>query len=167
MSTVYQTDRLTLKPVTETDASFIYELLNTPGWKKFIGERNVNSLTDALNYIRTIISNPAISYWVVSLHEQQTPIGIVTLIKRDYLEYHDIGFAFLPQFTKKGYAFEASKVLLDDLLSSSKHPSIQATTLTGNISSIQLLRKLGFRFTKEINQGEDLLQVYAVSGKQF
>lgn len=163
MQAEYGTARLLLKPLSITDAKFIYELVNTPAWKKFIGERNVHSIAEAESYIRNILSNSSISYWVVSAVDGHTAYGVVTLIKRDYLEHHDIGFAFLPKFTRQGYAYEASRVLLDDLLRLPQHPRILATTLLANISSIQLLSKLGFNFVEEISQGNDRLQLYEIS----
>ncbi len=38
-----KTNRLTLRKLEEKDCSFILELLNTEGWLKFIGNRNVHN----------------------------------------------------------------------------------------------------------------------------
>jgi len=163
MQTAYKTERLFLRELTVVDANFIFELVNTAGWIKFIGDRNIKTSEDADNYIQKIITNPNISYRVVTLQDDQTPIGVVTFIKRDYLEHHDIGFAFLPAYNKQGYAFEATKEVLNDLLNQQKHSTILATTIPVNISSIQLLTKLGFSFNKEITYEGELLQVFATN----
>ena len=161
MQTNYKTERLFLRNLIADDSGFIFELVNTAGWIKFIGDRNVKTSDDADKYIQKIISNPAINYRVVTLLNNQMAVGVVTLIKRDYLDHLDIGFAFLPAYNKQGYAFEATKEVLDGLLNSGEHATILATTIPENNSSIQLLRKLGFSFSKEIiNEGE-LLQVFA------
>jgi RimJ/RimL family protein N-acetyltransferase len=107
------------------------------------------------------MDNTNIQYWVVRLNEKNVPIGIVTFIKRDYLEYHDIGFAFLPQFSKKGYAYEAVFAVLNELKNEKAHPQILATTIQDNVRSIQLLEKLGFHFEKIIQQGAIELYLYA------
>ena len=78
-----------------------------------------------------------------------TPVGIISLIKRSYLEYFDIGFAFLPQYTNNGYAYEASKAILAMVSRLPAFKTVLATTLSSNKSSIKLLAKLGFRFEKE------------------
>ncbi len=52
----FETERLIIKPTTEADSSFIYELVNTPKWIKNIGDRNVNSTKDAANYIKNKIT---------------------------------------------------------------------------------------------------------------
>jgi len=163
MQTNYKTERLLLRTLIITDAAFIFELVNTAGWIQFIGDRNVHSLEDAEQYIQKILSNTDVHYRVVTLQDEHTAVGIVTLIKRNYLEHHDIGFAFLPTYAKQGYAFEAAQAVLTDLLQSNQHEIILATTLKENNPSIQLLQKLGFSFSKEINNGNDVLQLFAVN----
>ena len=37
----FETNRLLLRPTSITDAEFIYELLNTPKWIQYIGDRNI------------------------------------------------------------------------------------------------------------------------------
>ena len=88
------TERLTLKRLSEDNADFILELVNSEGWIKFIGDKNIHSKQEALAYIQKITANQAIMYWSVKLNETQSTIGLITVIKRDYLEHNDIGFAF-------------------------------------------------------------------------
>ena len=163
MQTNYKTARLFLRTMNADDAAFIFELVNTQGWIKFIGDRNIKNTEDACSYIQKIISNPAISYRVVTLQEDETDIGVVTFIKRDYLDHHDIGFAFLPAYNKQGYAFEATNEVLNDLLKTTEHTTILATTIPENSSSIQLLKKLGFSFSKEIIHEGLVLQLFAIN----
>lgn len=98
------TDRLFIRQLSETDAGFIFELLNTESWIRYIGNRNIHSEADALAYIRKINENQNTTYYTVTLKETNTPAGLVTLIKRDYLDFRDIGFAFLPAYGGRGYA---------------------------------------------------------------
>lgn len=163
MNTNYKTARLFLRELNTDDNAFIFDLVNTAGWIKFIGDRNIRTTKDADNYIEKIISNPAISYRVVTLQDNQTPIGLVTFIKRDYLNYPDIGFAFLPAYNRQGYAFEASNEILQHLLNTGEHETILATTVPANIASIQLLKKLGFSLNKEITNNGELLHVFAIN----
>ncbi len=159
MAIVFTTNRLTLQPLQLKDASFIQTLVNTVGWLQFIGDRHIHNIEAAEQYINKILANQAITYWAVTLIDQPTTIGLITLIKRTYLDNKDIGFAFLPQFEKQGYAFEAASVVLQHC--KLKLPIIHATTLADNISSIKLLKKLGFLFTKTIEVAGESLQVYS------
>jgi len=155
-----ETERLNLAEVNFTHTSFIFELLNTPGWLAFIGERNVKSLEDASNYIQKIQESTIINYWVVSLKETGTALGIVSYVKRDYLEHWDIGFAFLPQYAKQGYAYEAAKRILKEVLKNPFSNYIVATVVKENIHSIKLLEKLGLTFQEEIERDGKLLLLY-------
>lgn len=161
MKSNFETDRLTLSPLSLNNAAFIYALLNTKGWIEFIGDRNIKSIDDANNYINKILCSDGITYWVVSLKESDTAIGLVTLIKRDYLEHNDIGFAFLPQYAKQGYAFEAAYTILEELRKYPSYSIMLATTIPGNKSSIQLLEKLGLKYNREIIANEEKLLVYS------
>lgn len=159
----YQTERLWLRTLTDADADFIFELLNTAGWIKFIGNRNISNHADAVNYIHKILGNPAVNYRVVTLQQTGTPAGLVTFIKRDYLDHYDIGFAFLPAFSKQGLALEATKEVLDDLLHSGGHTTILATTIPDNHASINLLHKLGFHFSKDFTHEGLPLKLFSIS----
>ncbi len=167
MQDSYSTSRLLLNKLALTDIELIFELVNTPGWIKFIGDRNIKSKEDAEAYIQKLVNNPAINYWVVKIRDQHISIGIVTFIKRDYLNHHDIGFAFLPGYARQGYAYEASAVVLNDLMKDPAHAQILATTMKENSNSIRLLEKLGFRFNNEIKMEDEVLLVYAVMTDQL
>lgn len=163
----YTTQRLKLSPLAEEDAIFILELLNTAGWKSFIGDRNVNTREEATSYIQRIIGLKNCSYKVVRLKTDTTAIGIITFMKRDYLPHFDIGFAFLPQYSNKGYAFEAASAVLSGLENNNAHAFILATTVPTNIKSILLLKKLGFQFKHEINIDAETLKVYELSNAKL
>ncbi len=161
MLNVIETERLTIKPLTLNDDKFMMELMNSAGWINFIGDRNILSQTDAVNYIRKIQENENYTCLVFTIKETETPIGIVTIIKRDNLEHHDIGFALLPQYEKRGYSFEASKKVLDQLLKSQLHSKILAITVKDNDKSISLLEKLGLNFIEEKTEDDEVMLVYS------
>jgi RimJ/RimL family protein N-acetyltransferase len=149
-----ETERLTLRELSTADAQFILRLLNEPSFLRFIGDKGVRNLDDARNYILT---GPIASYerhgfglYCVQLKNPDTPIGICGLLKRELLADVDIGFAFLPEFWNKGYAFESASAILfygKDVL---KLPRIVAITNKDNDASAQLLEKLELRFDRLI-----------------
>lgn len=160
MQSYFESARLKLSPLQRLDSLFILELLNTDGWIRFIGNRNVKNNDDALAYIERISGNAAIAYFVVRLKDNDAALGLITFIKRDYLNHHDIGFAFLPPYSKLGYAYEAASAFLKSL-TNPPHSHIQAVTIRDNVSSIALLKKLGLQFEKEIEMNNESLQVYS------
>jgi len=166
MQDKFETERLVLTRISVQDALFFYHLVNTPPWIRFIGDRNIHTVDEAEQYIEKLIINPHIIYWVVTLKAGNTSIGIISFIKRDYLDYHDIGFALLPQYTHNGYAYEASGKVLNYATGILKMPVIAATTIRINVPSIRLLEKLNFRYNKSIEVGDEELLVYTTSSLQ-
>ena len=161
------TERLILERLSENDTNFIIELVNTDGWIKFIGNRNIHTTETAIAYIQKIKANPNITYWTVKTKETMQPIGLVTLIKRDYLEHPDIGFAFLPDFLNKGYAYEGTSTILTHLIQNKSLTHILAETLPENIISIKLIEKLGLNFEKEMEIENEILHIYSASVNQL
>jgi [ribosomal protein S5]-alanine N-acetyltransferase len=161
------TTRLSLTDLNESDSEFIFELVNTADWIKFIGNRNVNDIPDAVAYIRRIQSSKNVTYWVVRLRDGNTPIGIITWIKRDYLEHPDIGFAFAPAFTGKGYAYEATSAVLSEVLKDENYPTVLATTVANNLKSIRLLEKFNFAFSQKIDVKNQSILVYRAARDQI
>jgi RimJ/RimL family protein N-acetyltransferase len=152
--TVLETERLSLRQFTVDDAQFILKLLNEPSFLRYIGDKQVRNLEDARQYI---LNGPVASYerngfglYLVELKESYTPIGMCGFLKREELPDPDIGFAFLPEFWSKGFAFEAAAALLQDGRERLKLERILAITSLDNDASIKLLQRLGFRFDSVI-----------------
>ena len=153
--TVLETERLSLRQLTANDAQFILTLLNEPSFIRYIGDKQVRNLEDAKAYI---LNGPVASYerngfglYLVELRKSYTPIGMCGFLKREELPDPDIGFAFVPEFWSKGFAFEAAAALLQDARERLKLQRIVAITSLDNEASIKLLERLGFRF-EEVTQ---------------
>jgi RimJ/RimL family protein N-acetyltransferase len=155
-----ETERLRLAPMRISDASFIRQLLNTEGWIRFIGDRHIDSEAAAVAYIQRILGNPDLTYHVMRLRSEGTPIGITTLVKRPHLEQPDIGFALLPQYEGQGYSSEGMGAVLASLVGSGTLKKVQAITLPDNVRSIRLLERLGLSYQKDLMEGDVRLLVY-------
>ena len=172
MKFVAETERLKLREFSKDDAPFLLDLLNTPDWIKYIGDRNVKTIDDAREYAanRLISSYHRFGFglYMVVLKSTSTPIGMCGLVRREALEDVDLGFAFLPQYQGQGYAQEASSATMDLARKKVKSKRLVAITMVDNESSINLLRKLGFNFEKTVNfPGEDqTLMMYSVTLKK-
>ncbi|MCC6866349.1 MAG: GNAT family N-acetyltransferase [Ignavibacteria bacterium] len=161
---IIETKRLKLREFVTGDNGFIYKLLNSPGWLKYIGNRKINSDDDALKYIEEILINgyktQGFGFYLIELKEAGENAGMCGLVKRPGLKNVDLGFALLPEFENYGYAFEASIGVLDYASKILKLKKVAAITVTQNLPSIKLLQKLGMTFEKKINipnDHEDLL----------
>ncbi|MBD3886429.1 GNAT family N-acetyltransferase [Phormidium tenue FACHB-886] len=157
--TVLETERLILRRLTIGDSEFILELLNDPSWLRFIGDKGVRTLDDARDYI---LKNPVAMYerlgfglYLTELKGEGVSIGMCGLIKRDALEDVDIGFAFLPKFRGKGYAYEAAAAVMAYARRAFGLNRIVAIASPDNYSSAKLLEKLGFSFERMIKLSDD------------
>ena len=156
---ILQTGRLNLRKVSLDDAEFIVELLNDSAFLRFIGDKGVRTTEDARQYILT---GPMDSYerqgfglWLVELKGSNTPIGICGLLKRDTLSDVDLGFAFLPQYRSKGYAFESATAVMEYARRVLGLRRVVAITDDDNAGSIRVLEKLGMSFDRMIKLSDE------------
>lgn len=160
---VIETDRLTLRELTEDDAPFILRLLNEPSFLEFVGDKGVRSLDDARRYIR---EGPVASYaehgfglYLVLRGRDGCSLGICGLLKRDTLDDPDIGFGFIPEFWAQGFATETARAVLDRAKSQHGLNRVVAITTPNNEASIQVLKKIGLRFERTMRLSDDSAEV--------
>ncbi len=75
----------------------------------------------------------------------------------------DIGFAFLPQFERKGYAFESANAVMKYGASVLGLKRVLAITTQDNESSGRLLEKLRFEFDKLIDNDGETLKLFSAN----
>jgi RimJ/RimL family protein N-acetyltransferase len=165
---VLETDRLILRWLSLEDAEFILQLVNEPSWLRFIGDKGVRTLDDARSYILQgpveMYSRLGFGLYLVELKEEGLPIGMCGLIKRDSLKDVDIGFAFLPAYWNKGYAYEAAFAVMAYAKELGLN-RIVAITSPDNDSSVKLLEKLGLRFEKmlKLTTGSEEVKLFGTA----
>tara|TARA_R110001592_G_scaffold65885_6_gene202348 strand:+ start:2948 stop:3454 length:507 start_codon:yes stop_codon:yes gene_type:complete len=159
---VLETERLYLEKGTLDDQVFIFTLLNSPNWIEFIGDRGIESLTDAENYIKNTLiksyNDHGFGLYKVVLKVDNTPIGLCGFLQRDYLDHPDIGYAILPTFEGYGYISEAAQAVLNYGKTQLGFNTILAITSSKNIVSQHMLQKIGLerqyneKYTKESDE---------------
>lgn len=146
------TDRLHIRELVLEDAPFIFELLNQETWKQFIGDRNIQSLQHAEQYIITgpqkMYEEYGFGLMLVIQANGNRPIGLCGLLRREHLDAPDLGFAILQEYEGNGYMYEASEAILADAQERLEHDKIWAYTSDNNIRSQSLLIRLGFHKTQ-------------------
>ena len=159
----FHTERLILRPMTERDADFILELLNEPSFIRNIGDRKVRTLEGAKAYIT---NGPVASYakngfglYLVQLRQSGESMGMCGLIQRNTLKDVDIGYAFLPKFWSKGYAFEAAQAMKQYAQDELGLKRLVAVVDPENLPSIRLLEKLGMRYERIVRLSADDIEL--------
>jgi RimJ/RimL family protein N-acetyltransferase len=149
-----ESERLILSEFSKNDAPFFFELVNDPAWIQYIGDRNINTTEDAEKYLEEKIipsyQEFGFGFYIVRLKKEKTPIGMCGLIKRDWMKYVDIGYAFLPGFRGKGYALEAGKATMKYAKETLQISKLAAITDVNNSKSSNLLERLGLEFDRLI-----------------
>jgi RimJ/RimL family protein N-acetyltransferase len=157
------TARLTLRTFTPDDAGFIVELLNDPGWLRFIGDRQVRTPDDARAYLRKgelAQAKHGFSLGAVQRNSDGALIGMCGLIRREGLDDVDLGYAFLPAYRGQGYAREAAAAWLACGFERLGLARIVAITTPDNVASGKVLEAIGMRFERRMRvagHGEDSL----------
>jgi len=151
---ILETARLSLRHLDGHDAAFVLELVNDPGWLRFIGDRNIRDLDAARRYIA---EGPVAMYrkfgfglYLAELKSTATPIGLCGLVRRDGLDDVDIGFALLERFRGHGYAREAARAVLGHALGALGLRRVVAITAPDNRASQRILEDLGLSFERMI-----------------
>jgi RimJ/RimL family protein N-acetyltransferase len=166
--TILETDRLILREQTQDDAPFVRELMNTPGWLRYIGQRNIRTDEDARAYIANgamkSYAQNGYGLWLVELKDGGVPVGACGLLKRDFLDHADIGFAFLQQHAGKGYAYEAAVGVMNYAKDVLGMNTVAAIVTHDNEASIGLIKKLGMVYEGKVKYPgeEEELLMYAI-----
>ncbi len=163
--TPLRTTRLTLRAFTPDDAAFIVELLNDPGWLRFIGDRHqVRTLDDALAYLRkgeVALTKNGFALGAVQRTSDGALIGMCGLIRREGLDDVDLAYAFLPAYRGQGYAREAAAAWLACGFERLGLSRIVAITAVDNVASGKVLEAIGMRFERRMriagNEEDSLL----------
>ncbi|MCA9901118.1 MAG: GNAT family N-acetyltransferase [Ardenticatenaceae bacterium] len=151
---IIQTERLQLCHLCLDDAEFVLNLVNDPGWIRFIGDRGIHSMGQAEAYLQ---DGPMASYaangfglYLVRRKADGQRLGMCGLLKRPSLPHVDIGFAFLAEFTGQGYGFEAATAVLHHARHQLNLSPILAIVKPDNLPSIKLLEKLALKFQRRL-----------------
>ena len=157
--TVLETDRLLLSPLSYDDCEFIFELVNEPSFKRFVGDKKVASADDARRYLR---DGPIDNYerygyglYLVTLKDSGERVGICGLLRRQQFEDPDLGFAFLERFHNSGYASESTKAVLAWAFDTLKFSRVIAIADRQNAPSVRILDKLGFAYIEDVRMRGD------------
>lgn len=156
---ILRSERLQLRRMTLDDADFIVELLNSPKWIKYIGQRKVETLELAEQYLQERVlpsyESLGFGFYIIERLSDGVRLGNCGLTLRDGMEHADIGYALLPQYEGKGYALEAAGAVLEYGIKVHKLTHVAAIVTSDNARSIHLLKKLGMQYETKIKLPDD------------
>lgn len=160
---ILETERLTLSWVQNTDAPFILKLLNEPSFIQNIRDEGIKTLEDAKAFIKVKHTNSyqknGFGMYLVTLKGKGEHLGLCGIVKRDALDYPDLGYAFLAEHSGKGYACESAIAVMEYGTHVLGIKRIVGITSLDNKASIKILERTGLVFNKMIStkDGETML----------
>ena len=156
---IVETARLVLRELTVDDAEFVLTLVNEPSFLENIGDKGVRNLEDARRFILegpwTEQQPAGYGQFLTELKDEGTAIGVCGLLYREALDISDVGLALLPQYWKKGYAYEAATAVMEYGRSTLGLDRIVALTSEENSASIRLAEKFGMSFERMVKMSDD------------
>ncbi|MDO6742950.1 GNAT family N-acetyltransferase [Tenacibaculum soleae] len=158
---ILESERLIIKEAKVNEASFYFELFNDPDCIEFIGDKKLKSVEETRIYLKDILFKNSklggLGFFTVTLKKTNKPIGTSTALQRDKLDFIDIGYGFLPEGRGKGYATEATKLIIEYVRAKFKQEKVLAFTMPKNKASQKLLKKIGFKFIgiQQVFENED------------
>jgi RimJ/RimL family protein N-acetyltransferase len=154
MMEILDTERLRLRTLVQDDAPFYLEVVNSPGFIEYIGDRGIRTIEAAR---QAILEGPMAmqaalghSLCLVIRKQDGAPLGMCGLIKRETLPDVDIGYAYLPEFYGQGYATEAAAAVLAHARTLGIR-RLLAITSPDNAGSNAVLKKIGMRCEKMVH----------------
>jgi RimJ/RimL family protein N-acetyltransferase len=156
-----ETERLIIRPFKKSDISSYSQIISDPSVMKYIGNGKPQTYSQAESYIIKNIEHYESFGWsrfAVVESKSDTLIGFC-----GYSYYNneiDFGWRYAKKYWKKGYGTEAALAVLDIGLNKFNFSRIVCISFPMNIGSIKIIKKLGFKFEKNINLEGNKLEQY-------
>jgi ribosomal-protein-alanine N-acetyltransferase len=145
---VLETDRLTLRAFTLEDTASFFEIRSSHKVMKFMDsfphQTHNESRKMIVQMLDSFVENAGIN-WAIELVETRRMIGYIGLWRIIYENVRaELGYSLHPDFWGNGYMKEAIGEVLRFGFNEMNVHSIEDSVNPNNISSINLLKKMGF-----------------------
>lgn len=158
------TERLSLRWLTEDDAPLMLTIWNDPAFIKHVGDRGIRTVEQAVEALRdgalAQYRDHGLGPYRLVLKGTGETVGICGLFQRDHLEHPDIGYSLLPGFRARGYALEAALAVQEHAREHMGLSCLTAIVTPVNERSVRLLEKLGMQPGKRFcmpGEGEEVV----------
>lgn len=139
--------RLVYKPITASYCTDVYlKWLNDPQVNRYLEIFEPYSKKQLEDYLLAAEKNKYLLFWAIHIRENDKHIGNIKIdpINR----YHGVGEYGIMMGDRlewgKGYAYEASKTIIDYCFDEQKLRKITLGVVEENIAAVTLYKKLGF-----------------------
>jgi RimJ/RimL family protein N-acetyltransferase len=157
MQFLIETERLILREFRTSDYTAMFELDSNPEVHKYLGNNPVTDIQQVQKYITSIQQqylDNGIGRWITIEKSSNEIIGwsglkFITEYENNHINFHDVGYRFMPQYWGKGYATEATLTALHYGFEHLNVKKIIGTVHTENKASRRVLEKCGLQFVEK------------------
>lgn len=147
---VFQSLRLTLRPIHPKDAAQIYSLRSDPENFKYVDFTLYPDIARAQRFITGVTADMAentVHFWGICLQDSDLLIGTICLWEyADTPKRAEVGYEIMRDHQGKGYAGEALSKIVTFSFEKLQLEELHAITHKDNVPSVALLKRTGFHF---------------------
>ncbi len=134
---------------SDEDADGYYKCYNDPKVNAFIPDdcipRTIDAAKRDLDYLRSLFERRQSFFWLISKRDTNEVIGNIGY--HEWNRYHnraEISYELRSDYWRRGIMSSACKLVVEFAFEKMMVSRLQATTVTENVPSINLLQKVGF-----------------------
>jgi ribosomal-protein-alanine N-acetyltransferase len=164
---ILTTERLTLRQLASNDYQAIFDLRSDPEINKFLGRQASKTTEDAINFIDKVNDNIKKNnsfYWAITLNDTKTLVGTICLFDfSNEKNSCEIGYELMTKFQGQGIMHEAAQKVIEFVFETLKFKKIVAFTHHENQNSTNLLLKLNFVKSFELDDENPNLTIFTLT----
>lgn len=164
---ILTTERLTLRQLSIEDHKDIFALRSDEEINKYLNRAPCKTIEDAINFINNVNENIKKNnsmYWAMTLNDTKTLVGTICLFDfSNEKNSYEIGYELMTKFQGKGIMHEAAQKVVEFVFETLKFKKIVAFTHHENQNSTNLLLKLNFVKSLEIDDEHPNLSIFTLT----
>lgn len=152
MSLVFETQRLRLKPILESELNTLHSIFINPYVRKYLCDDKVLSLQQVEEMLiesQRLFDERKFGLWFIETKDEKEIIGFVGLWYFFGEGQPQLAYALLPEATKKGYATEAATRILKYCFNELGYQYLLASCDQPNVESRKVAERIGMREVEE------------------
>ncbi len=166
-----ETERLIIRPPKVEDSLEAYNFMKNEQATRFVGGQTNLKFKEfdvKFKILCKKYTTNSIYEYSVELKETNKYIGYSGFQDCDILHDTALIYGLKPEYWGLGYGFEAANITLEYGFKQLKLKQIKTAVHPANRSSEQILRKLGLKYTGEIDwPKQGILKVYAITKEEY
>ncbi|WP_313214090.1 GNAT family protein [Soonwooa sp.] len=154
---ILQTERLTIRPVEDSDIYFIYKAFSNPKVTKFltVSYPDLEATKEQMEWYKHLKKKNLGYWWVICAKNSEKKLGACGFSSHQKVHQKtEAGYWLLPENWGKGYIAEALGEICKYAFENLSINRIECIVETENINSKKIMNKLNFQFEGRLRQAE-------------